>query len=95
MSEANQKLKLAIKQLIIEALGLEEMTPDQINDQAPLFGEGLGLDSIDALELGVALRKRYHISLEAADPKLKEYFYSVDTLVQLVQERGRLETTDQ
>ncbi len=83
-------LKLEIKQLIIDALGLEDMTADDINDTAPLFGDGLGLDSIDALELGVALRKRYKLSLEAADPPIKEYFYSVVSLVKLVQERGEL-----
>lgn len=86
--ELHSQLTLQIKQLIIDALGLEEMAPADINAAAPLFGEGLGLDSIDALELGVALRKRYQVSLEAADPQLKAYFYSVDSLVRLVQERG-------
>ena len=94
MSEQSQEihlqLSLQIKALIIDALGLEDITPADIDAAAPLFGEGLGLDSIDALELGVALRKHYKLSLEAADPKLKEYFYSVNTLAQLVQERGNL-----
>lgn len=91
MSEPDQELHTQIKQLIIDSLGLEDMAPEDIDAAAPLFGDGLGLDSIDALELGVALRKQYQVSLEAADPKLKEYFYSVNSLVQLVRERGNLQ----
>ena len=53
-----QKLETELKQLIIEALCLEDMTPDDIETAAPVFGEGLGLDSIDALELGLAIKKQ-------------------------------------
>ena len=53
-----QSLELEIKELIISALSLEDVTPADIDAAAPLFGEGLGLDSIDALELGLALQKR-------------------------------------
>jgi acyl carrier protein len=82
-------LQLDIKRLIIEVLNLEDLTPADIATDAPLFGDGgLGLDSIDALELGVALRRKYGISLEAEDPRIKTYFHSVDTLAQLLQERG-------
>jgi acyl carrier protein len=82
-------LHLEIKQLIVEALNLEDMIPEEIDGEAPLFGsDGLGLDSIDALELGVALRKKYGIRLEADDPRIKTYFRSVSTLAQLLQERG-------
>ena len=61
MEELIQNLKLQI----IDALNLEEMTPDQIDNDAPLFGEGLGLDSIDALELIVILDKHYGIKLKS------------------------------
>ncbi len=88
MSEHSQNLADEIKQLIIDALGLEDMSIEDIDAEAPLFGAGLGLDSIDALELGVALRKRFNVSLEAADPKIKDYFYSVASLTRLVQERS-------
>lgn len=54
-----------LKQMIIDVLALEDITVQDIDDQAPLFGEGLGLDSIDALELGLALKKRYNIHLNA------------------------------
>jgi acyl carrier protein len=78
-------LKMEIKRLIIEALSLEDIRPEDIQDDAPLFNEGLGLDSIDALELGVALRKRYQIRLEANDAGTREYFRSVTTLCRLVE----------
>jgi len=83
-------LKLEIKHLIIEALDLEDMTPDDIDDDAPLFGDdGLGLDSIDALELGIALRKKYQLQLEANDAGNREHFRSVSKLADLVHSRVR------
>jgi len=81
-------LRLEIKRLIIDALALEDIRPEDIADDAPLFGEGLGLDSIDALELGIALRKRFKLKLEANDAGMKEYFRSVSSLCLLV-ERSR------
>jgi acyl carrier protein len=78
-------LKLEIKRLIIDALNLEDTNPDDIADDAPLFGDdGLGLDSIDALELGIALRKKYQVHLEASDSGNREHFRSVSSLVQFV-----------
>ena len=61
-----------IKQMIIDVLVLEDMSIDDIDENAPLFGEGLGLDSIDALELGVALKKRYNIHLNAESEQNKQ-----------------------
>lgn len=79
-------LKLEIKRLIVETLDLEDLAPDDIKDDAALFGdEGLGLDSIDALELGVALRKKYRLQLEASDAGNREHFRSVSSLARLVQ----------
>lgn len=74
-----------IKQMIIDVLVLEDMSIDDIDENAPLFGEGLGLDSIDALELGVALKKRYNIHLNAESEENKQYFRSVSSLVSLVE----------
>ena len=56
-----------LKQLIIDALNLEDMSIDEIETEAPLFGDGLGLDSIDALELGLAIKKKYNIVIDADD----------------------------
>jgi acyl carrier protein len=76
-----------VKQLIIDALQLEDITPDDIDAAAPLFVEGLGLDSIDALELGVALQKRYGISMSADSEENRRHFASVQTLAALIAER--------
>ena len=56
------ELKEEIKDLIIQSLALEDITPDDIKDDEPLFNEGLGLDSIDALEIGMALQKKYNLA---------------------------------
>jgi acyl carrier protein len=77
-------LSSEIKQLIIETLNLEGMTPDEIDTQAPLFGDGLGLDSIDALELGLALKNRYGVVLSAESEDMRQHFYSVETLAKFV-----------
>lgn len=74
-----------IKQMIIDVLVLEDISIDDIEDDAPLFGDGLGLDSIDALELGLALKKRYNIQLNAESEETKQHFRSVNSLVSLVQ----------
>ncbi|WP_035056708.1 phosphopantetheine-binding protein [Andreprevotia chitinilytica] len=73
-----------IKTLIIDSLNLEHVTPADIETDAPLFVEGLGLDSIDALELGVALQKRYGLSLSADSAETRQHFASVATLVAFV-----------
>jgi len=73
------ELKLELKEKIIEQLNLEDLSVDEISDSEPLFGEGLGLDSIDALELIVILDKDYGIKL--ADPKEgRKIFESIDTM---------------
>lgn len=72
-----------LKQEIIQVLNLEEMTPKDIDADAPLFGEGLGLDSIDALELIVLMEKRYGIRLEDAS-RGKEVFKSIRVMAEYV-----------
>lgn len=76
-------LNTELRQYIIEALNLEDMTPDDIDDEAPLFGEGLGLDSIDALELIVLMEKHYGIRLASA-AEGKEIFKSIQTMADYV-----------
>ena len=80
-------LKDEIKALIIQALALEDIAPADIDAAAPLFNEGLGLDSIDALELGLALQKRYGIALSADSQETRRHFSSVDALAALVASR--------
>ena len=79
-----------LKQLVIEALDLEDIEPKDIDPQEPLFGEGLGLDSIDALELGVAIQKRYGLKIEDATEEIQESFYSIATLAAFVAARRTL-----
>ncbi|WP_339896801.1 phosphopantetheine-binding protein [uncultured Gilvimarinus sp.] len=69
-----------IKRMIIEELELEDITVADIDTDAPLFGEGLGLDSIDALELGLALQKRFGVKIDANSEQNKEHFRSVASL---------------
>ncbi len=75
-----------LKSLIIETLDLEDISPDDIVDEEPLFGEGLGLDSIDALELGLAIKKTFDVKIEANSEKTKEHFYSINNLVQFIEQ---------
>lgn len=84
-----QTLTEEIKQLIIDSLNLEGMTTADIDTNAPLFNDGLGLDSIDALELGLAIKGRYGIVLSADDENTRRHFASVAALTALVnQQRG-------
>jgi acyl carrier protein len=86
MSQLTEELK----QLVIESLDLEDIKPQDIDPQEPLFGEGLGLDSIDALELGVAIQKRYGLKIEDATEEIQESFYSIATLAAFVAARRTL-----
>ena len=74
-----------LKQMIIDVLALEDIRIEDIDTDAPLFGDGLGLDSIDALELGLALKKPYGIHLNAESSETKEHFKSIQSLVALVE----------
>jgi acyl carrier protein len=73
-------LEPEIKELIITTMSLEDITVDDIDSDAPLFNEGLGLDSIDALELGLALQKRYGVTLAADSEETRQHFASVRAL---------------
>jgi acyl carrier protein len=79
-----QALEQELKVLIIETLNLEDVTPSDIQSENALFGEGLGLDSIDALELGLALRKRYGITMSADSADNRKHFASVKALAEFV-----------
>ena len=81
---SNTALIEELKSLIIEALNLEDVTPADIETNAPLFNEGLGLDSLDALELGLALKKNYGITISAESEDNKKHFASVAALADFV-----------
>lgn len=77
-------LENEIKELIIKSLDLEDISVSDINDDDPLFEDGLGLDSIDALELGMALKKQYNIVMSDDKDENSKYFYSVKTIADFI-----------
>ncbi|QOL48336.1 phosphopantetheine-binding protein [Massilia litorea] len=78
-------LEQEVKELIVDVLQLEDIAPADIDSEAPLFVEGLGLDSIDALEIGVALQKRYGITLSAESQETRRHFASVRALAAMIE----------
>jgi acyl carrier protein len=80
-------LQTEIKHLIIDALGLEDMAAEDIAADLTLFGEGLGLDSVDALELGLAIQKRFGIKIDADAKDTREHFANVASLAAFVTAR--------
>lgn len=82
---SNSALEQELKELIISSLNLEDVTPEDIDPAAPLFNDGLGLDSIDALELGLALKKKYGITLSAENEDNKKHFASLQALADFVE----------
>lgn len=78
------ELEQKIKNLIITSLELEDISIDDIADEEPLFADGLGLDSIDALEIGMALKKEFNITLSKDKEANKKYFYSVRSIADFV-----------
>ncbi|MBS1690177.1 MAG: acyl carrier protein [Bacteroidetes bacterium] len=84
-----EDLKLTLKQQIIDSLNLQGMKPEDIDDNAPLFGEGLGLDSIDSLELMVLLERNYGIKIEDAREGRK-ILQSVQSMAEYIQEHKKV-----
>jgi acyl carrier protein len=77
-------LEAELKQLIVEALELEDLEPNAIASDEPLFVDGLGLDSIDAMQLGVVLRKRYGIRIDSVTENVRSHFANVRSLAQFI-----------
>jgi acyl carrier protein len=78
-------LENELKQLIIDSLDLEDINADEIDSQEPLFNEGLGLDSIDALELGLVIRKKYNVRIDAEKDDVVKIFGSVAALAEFIE----------
>lgn len=77
-AQTEQERQMA--ELIVESLNLEDVNAEDIGPDAPLFGEGLGLDSIDALELALAITQTYSIQLKADDKSMKQAFGTLRSL---------------
>jgi acyl carrier protein len=84
--ESLERLEDDIKKLIIDTLALEDLTPADIDPTQPLFVEGLGLDSIDALEIGIALEREYKIKMEGDDEQNRQRYASIRSLASWVSE---------
>ena len=82
---ATEETIAKIKELVVSSLDLEDVSPSDIETEAPLFGEGLGLDSIDALELGMAVKKAFGITFSKNPADNKQIFRSVKTLADNVE----------
>lgn len=80
-------LEQELKELIVKTLRLEEVRPEEIDSAEPLFGDGLNLDSIDALELGVAVRKTYGIKIDNVTAEVRAHFSSVRALAAFINSR--------
>jgi len=85
-SPANKILVDEIRDLIVATLSLEDIKGSDIDPSAPLFGEGLGLDSIDALELGVAIQKKYGVLMDPASPEVRTHFTSILSLAAFIEQ---------
>jgi acyl carrier protein len=85
--ESLEHLEEKIKELIIDALALEDLSPEQIDSTQPLFGDGLGLDSIDALEITMILEAHYGVVMDDDAEENQKRFASVRSLAQYVTER--------
>jgi len=81
-------LEREMKELIVSALNLEDVAPEDIDSDEPLFVEGLGLDSIDGLELGVAIRKKYKIKVQGSKEEIRAIFETVRSIARYVAAQG-------
>ena len=80
-----EEIETKLKETVVSALDLEDLTPADIETDVPLFGEGLGLDSIDALELGMAVKKAFGVSFSSNPADNKQIFRSVKALADYVE----------
>lgn len=78
-----------LKETVVSSLDLEDLAPSDIEAEAPLFGEGLGLDSIDALELGMAVKKAFGIAFSSDPAQNKKIFHSVASLADYVESQAK------
>jgi len=90
-AEALAKLRKDLKEMLVKDLSLEDVNPEDIKDDEILFGEGLGLDSLDAVEIVVLLQRNFGLEIKDMN-KGKEVFYSIDTLANYVYENTKSET---
>ena len=86
---AREEIESKLKDVIVSSLDLEDLTAADIATDAPLFGDGLGLDSIDALELGMAVKKTFGVTFASDPAENKKIFYSVKTLADFIERQKK------
>jgi acyl carrier protein len=84
-----EQIETRLKEIVVTALDLEDITVADIETDVPLFGDGLGLDSIDALELGMAVKKEFGITFSSNPADNRKIFESVKTLADYIQAQGK------
>jgi acyl carrier protein len=88
----SDSLESRLKKLIVESLMLEDVKPEDIETEAPLFVEGLGLDSIDALELALAIHQEFGVKTSPEDERNREIFHSVKSLAEFIRSETEVAT---
>jgi acyl carrier protein len=92
MSDIENDVATELKSMIVQTLMLKDIQPQEIDVDAPLFADGLGLDSIDALELAVEIARKYKVQIKSDDERNREIFRSVRTLAAFItEEKDRME----
>jgi acyl carrier protein len=92
MSDRENDIESELKSMIVQTLMLKDIQPQEIDVDAPLFADGLGLDSIDALELAVEIARKYKVQIKSDDERNREIFRSVRTLAAFItEEKDRME----
>ena len=86
-----KELESELSTMIVEVLNLEEVNAASIDPQAPLFDGGLGLDSIDALEIGAAINRKYGIKLKSQDENTRDHFESVSSLAKFIESSSKID----
>lgn len=89
------ELEEELRHLIIESLMLEDVTAEDIESETPLFNEGVGLDSIDALELGMAISKKYKIKIKQDQEENRQYFANIKSLATFVSQEIQAQESNQ
>ena len=84
-----EEIENKVKEIIVSCLDLEDVAPSDIETEAPLFGDGLGLDSIDALELGMAIKKQFGIAFSKNPAENKQVFHSVASLADYIEKSSQ------
>lgn len=88
------ELENEIRDVILASVDVEGLTPEDLPAQTPLFGEGVGLDSIDALEIGAALRKKYQVKFKTNADENRAHFYSIASLAAFIAEHASISLED-